>query len=75
MPSILQYKYKIPKYLRLHDVQRILGQIKTSRDILLHGLGEPLLNPEFVDIVRFLKERDKPAILSHVVDIEIIPDQ
>jgi len=48
----------------VQDVKKIMEQIPDCRDILLHGLGEPLMNPELIDIVYFLKKIKKRVHFS-----------
>jgi len=47
------------KFLKLSDIKKIIKQAPDCRDILLHGLGEPLMNPDLIDIVHFLKRIKK----------------
>lgn len=49
----------IRKSLRLTDIKIIISQIPNCRNIALHGLGEPLMNHDLIDIVSFLKKRKK----------------
>jgi radical SAM protein with 4Fe4S-binding SPASM domain len=49
----------IRKSLRLTDIKIIISQIPDCRDIVLHGLGEPLMNQDLIDIVSFLKKIKK----------------
>lgn len=51
-----------PADLTLERVRAIVEQFPTLDRVLLHGIGEPLLNPEIFDIVAYLKKR-VPAVL------------
>jgi len=46
-----------PKDLTLPDVQRIVEQLPELERVVLHGIGEPLLNKQIFDIVAYLKAR------------------
>jgi MoaA/NifB/PqqE/SkfB family radical SAM enzyme len=39
------------------QVRRILAQFPTVDRVVLHGIGEPLLNPDLFEIIRAVKER------------------
>ena len=43
--------------LTLADVERITSQLPVLERVVLHGLGEPLLNPELPEIVAHLRSR------------------
>lgn len=43
--------------LSLADVERITSQVPALERVVLHGLGEPLLNPELPAIVAYLRQR------------------
>jgi MoaA/NifB/PqqE/SkfB family radical SAM enzyme len=51
-----------PADLTLERVRAIVEQFPTLGRVVLHGIGEPLLNPEIFDIVTYLKKR-VPAVL------------
>lgn len=40
------------------EVRQILGQLPDLERVVLHGLGEPLLNPHLPEIVALLRERN-----------------
>ena len=46
-----------PADLTLERVRSIVEQFPTLDRVVLHGIGEPLLNPEIFDIVAYLKTR------------------
>lgn len=46
-----------PADLTLERVQAIVAQFPVLDRVVLHGIGEPLLNPEIFDIVAYLKTR------------------
>ena len=46
-----------PAYLTLERVRAIVEQFPVLDRVVLHGIGEPLLNPQLFDIVAFLKTR------------------
>lgn len=43
--------------LSLDRFYRIVEQIEDVQRVVLHGLGEPLLNPDLFEMVRYLKKR------------------
>jgi len=51
-----------PADLTLERVRAIVEQFPRLDRVVLHGIGEPLLNPEIFDIVAFLKTR-VPTVL------------
>jgi MoaA/NifB/PqqE/SkfB family radical SAM enzyme len=46
-----------PADLTLERVQAIVAQFPVLERVVLHGIGEPLLNPQIFDIVAYLKTR------------------
>src|SRR6266496_2713661 len=52
------------KSLSLDEFIHIAGQFPQMQRALLHGIGEPLLNPELPEIVRYLKGRKVEAIIN-----------
>ncbi|HEX8982718.1 MAG TPA: radical SAM protein [Ktedonobacterales bacterium] len=44
--------------ISLDEVRRIVDQIPTLRRVVLHGLGEPLMNRELPQIISYLRGRD-----------------
>lgn len=44
-----------PKDLTLAEVQRLVEQFPVLERVVLHGIGEPLLNTQIFDIVAYLK--------------------
>ena len=44
--------------LSLKRVHQIIDQFPDLQRVVLHGLGEPLLNPEIFEIIKTLKERN-----------------
>lgn len=57
--SCLQYRgmKEGPKDLSLDEVRRIGEQIPGTRRVVLHGVGEPLLNEELAPIIHYWKDR------------------
>ncbi len=50
-------KVEEPATLNLAQVQHLVSQFSTVMQVVLHGIGEPLLNRELADIIRWLKQR------------------
>jgi len=50
-------KVEAPATLGLNQVQELVRQFSTVRQVVLHGIGEPLLNRELAKIISWLKER------------------
>ncbi len=50
-------KVEEPAALSLAQVQSLVSQIPTVRQVVLHGVGEPLLNRELSEIILWLKQR------------------
>lgn len=46
-----------PRDLSWEEIEEIVDQIAELKRVVLHGIGEPLLNRELVKIIRSLKER------------------
>lgn len=46
-----------PKDLTLEEVRRIVEQFPLLERVVLHGIGEPLLNREIFEIISYLKTR------------------
>ena len=44
-----------PKDLTLAEVQQIVEQFPVLERVVLHGIGEPLLNKQIFEIVAYLK--------------------
>ncbi len=51
------YFPKPPHDLSLAQIERLVEQLPGLRQAVLHGVGEPLLNPELPAIIRYLKGR------------------
>ena len=45
-------------------VERIMGQFPFVRRVVLHGIGEPLLNPDLPRIIEGVKRRDAYALFN-----------
>jgi radical SAM protein with 4Fe4S-binding SPASM domain len=45
-------------------VRRILSQFPTVRRVVLHGIGEPLLNPDLMAIIAAVKERGAQVLFN-----------
>lgn len=50
-----------PRDLALGEFQSIVDQVPTLRRAVLHGVGEPLLNPSLAAMVAYLKQRPDPS--------------
>ncbi len=50
--------------LSLHEFIRIAEQFPEMRRVLLHGIGEPLLNRELPEIIHYLKSRNVEVIIN-----------
>ena len=46
-----------PKDLSLEELAGIVGQFPRLQRVLLHGIGEPLLNPHLFEMIAYLKAR------------------
>jgi MoaA/NifB/PqqE/SkfB family radical SAM enzyme len=46
-----------PKDLTLEELARIVEQVPRLQRVLLHGIGEPLLNPDLFRMIAYLKGR------------------
>jgi MoaA/NifB/PqqE/SkfB family radical SAM enzyme len=47
-----------PRDLSLDEIKHIVDQVPELNRAALHGIGEPLLNTELADIIRYLKGKD-----------------
>ena len=61
-----------PRDLTLAEVQRLLEQVPSVERVVLHGIGEPLLNPQIFDIVAYIKTRGV-AVLFNSDAISLTP--
>jgi MoaA/NifB/PqqE/SkfB family radical SAM enzyme len=50
-------KIEEPSSLSLERVKHLVSQFTTVKRVVLHGVGEPLLNRELPQIIRWLKEK------------------
>jgi radical SAM protein with 4Fe4S-binding SPASM domain len=50
--------------LSFEDFKRIVDQFPNLQRVVLHGLGEPLLNPYLFEMVRYLKKRDTYVLFN-----------
>jgi radical SAM protein with 4Fe4S-binding SPASM domain len=53
-----------PRDLTLAEVERIVGQFPRLDRVLLHGIGEPLLNPDLTRMIRYLKDRGAAVLFN-----------
>jgi MoaA/NifB/PqqE/SkfB family radical SAM enzyme len=53
-----------PKDLTLEQVKSIAGQFPVLERVVLHGIGEPLLNREIFEIIAFLKGRAATVVFN-----------
>jgi radical SAM protein with 4Fe4S-binding SPASM domain len=56
-------------FLSLENYIRILGQFKYLDCVTLQGLGEPFLNPEIFDIIRYSKDRNLSVAITTNVSL------
>ena len=53
-----------PKDLTLEEVRRIVDQFPRLERVVLHGIGEPLLNREIFEIIAYLKSREATVVFN-----------
>lgn len=53
-----------PKDLTLAEVKDIVEQFPRLDRVVLHGIGEPLLNPELTQMIRYLKGRGVTVLFN-----------
>ena len=53
-----------PKDLTLPELTRIVEQFPRLQRVFLHGIGEPLLNPDLFRMIAYLKERDVTVVFN-----------
>lgn len=53
-----------PQDMTLATVQRIVAQFPVLERVVLHGIGEPLLNREIFDIIAYLKTRGATVLFN-----------
>ncbi len=53
-----------PKDLRLAELIRIVDQFPRLARVLLHGIGEPLLNPDLLRMITYLKGRGVTVVFN-----------
>src|SRR5262249_48130099 len=53
-----------PKDLTLAEVQRLVEQVPGLERVVLHGIGEPLLNKQIFAIVAYLKARHVTVLFN-----------
>ncbi len=46
------------------DVEKLLAQLPSVRRVVLHGIGEPLLHPEIVEVVRLAAQNDRRVLFN-----------
>jgi MoaA/NifB/PqqE/SkfB family radical SAM enzyme len=49
--------------LALEEFRALVDQVAALRRVVLHGVGEPLLNPDLAAMIAHLKRRDEPPIV------------
>jgi MoaA/NifB/PqqE/SkfB family radical SAM enzyme len=60
--------------LTLDEFRTVVDQLPTLRRVALHGLGEPLLNPDLVPMIGHLKQRvDPPLVLFNSNALALTP--
>ena len=47
------------KHMALDAFQRVVDNLPASRQIVLHGVGEPTLNPDYLDFIRYARKSGK----------------
>ena len=53
-----------PKDLTLAEVQRLVDQFPVLERVVLHGIGEPLLNKQIFEIVAYLKTKGATVLFN-----------
>ncbi len=53
-----------PKDLTLHELRGIVDQFPVLDRVVLHGIGEPLLNPELFAMVTYLKAKGATVLFN-----------
>lgn len=53
-----------PRDITLDDVERLVTQFPVLERVVLHGIGEPLLNKQIFDIVAYLKKRGTTVLFN-----------
>lgn len=53
-----------PKDLTLAELKHIVEQFPRLDRVFLHGIGEPLLNPELIQMIRYLKSRNARVVFN-----------
>ncbi|MEK7205242.1 MAG: radical SAM protein, partial [candidate division NC10 bacterium] len=53
-----------PKDLTLDELTRIVDQLPHLQRVLLHGIGEPLLNPQLFEMIAYLKGRGVTVVFN-----------
>lgn len=53
-----------PKDLTLAELRRVVDQFPALDRVVLHGVGEPLLNRELVPMIRYLKARGATVLFN-----------
>lgn len=53
-----------PALLTLEKVRFLVSQFPSATRMVLHGIGEPLLNPELPEIIRYLKSEGKYVLFN-----------
>lgn len=51
------------RHLELAEFRSLVDQFPVLDRVVLHGIGEPLLNGELVDMIRYLKGKHPPAVV------------
>ena len=60
----------------LHEFRGLIDQVPLLRRVVLHGVGEPLLNPDLPAIIAYLKRRaEPPHVLFNSNAILLIPER
>jgi MoaA/NifB/PqqE/SkfB family radical SAM enzyme len=58
------FQQEPPKSLTLAELVGIADQFPNMQRVLLHGIGEPLLNHELPEMIRYLKRRQVEVIIN-----------
>jgi radical SAM protein with 4Fe4S-binding SPASM domain len=64
---------EVPKDLTLAEIKGIVEQFDVLDRVVLHGVGEPLLNPELFEIIAYLKEAKGASVLFNSDAISLTP--
>jgi MoaA/NifB/PqqE/SkfB family radical SAM enzyme len=64
-----------PRDLTLHELSGIVDQFSVLERVVLHGIGEPLLNEELARMIRYLKERNPGCAVLFNTNAVLLSDE